>query len=91
MATPKITRYDIVSRTFNAIMPMKKQIELEIGDVVEFTHNGAHEKTVGVVVKDMHGGNCIQCADYVTGIGDRKYKVLYNIFEKQNTNANIQL
>ena len=56
--------------------------KLRLGDVVEFANNGAHETTVGVVVMSRRSDHelSIQCQAYITGIGDRKYRVLYNVY-----------
>lgn len=64
----------------------KKWSELKEGDVVEFTHSGQHEKTVGVVVRYAGDGITefdgsprkflIDCGEYKTGVFGRTYKVL---------------
>lgn len=73
------------------LFPKKKWNELSEGDVVEFTHNGQHEKTIGVVVSysgapmiEPDGSKrkfLIHCGLYKTGTYGRTYKVL-------NTNKN---
>ncbi len=69
---------------------MKKEWnELSEGDVVEFTHNGKHDKTVGVVVLycgyppmiEPDGSTrklLIDCGFYKTGTYGRIYNVLTN-------------
>lgn len=62
-----------------------KHYDLNVGDVVEFMHNGQHEKTRGIVIQYLGKPSfeadgrpkriLIQCDEYVTGVFGRNYKV----------------